>query len=110
MRPPAPDRAYRADWDAFTVWCAARQLTPLPAAATTVAGHLDDVAQDHKVPTIRRRLAAVRAAHLDAGAPSPTGAAPVRPAVARAASQPRGRSQGTLPPRAPQLPSIFHPP
>ena len=108
MRAPATDRAYRADWDAFTVWCAARQLTPLPAAATTVAGHLDDVAQDHKVPTIRRRLAAVRAAHLDAGAPSPTGAAPVRLAVARAEWQQRGRTRGTVPLGVEQLRAISH--
>lgn len=97
MRAPATDRAYRADWDAFVAWCARRGLTPRPAAATTVAQHLDDLAHDHKVATVRRRLAAVRAAHLDAGARSPTGAAPVRLAVARAEWRQRGRAESTVP-------------
>jgi site-specific recombinase XerD len=97
MRAPATDRAYQADWAAFRVWCAARHLTPLPAAAATVARYLDDVASHHKVATVRRRLAAVRAAHLDAGAESPTGAAPVRLAVARAEWRQRGQARSTIP-------------
>lgn len=97
MRAPSTDRAYRADWAAFRAWCAARELPALPAAAPTVARYLDDVARQHKVATVRRRLAAVRAAHLDAGAPSPTGSAPVRLAVARAAWRQRGRARTTVP-------------
>lgn len=97
MRAPATERAYRADWAAFNVWCAARGSTPLPAAATTVARYLDDVARSQKVATVRRRLAAVRAAHLDAGSESPTGAAPVRLAVARAEWRQRGSEDPTVP-------------
>jgi integrase len=97
MRAPATQRAYRADWDAFSAWCQACGTTALPAAPATVARHLDEVARAHKVATVRRRLAAVRAAHLDAGAPSPTAAAPVRLAVARAEWNQRGREQTTVP-------------
>jgi site-specific recombinase XerD len=97
MRAASTARAYRSDWVAFTEWCAANGLAPFPAAASTVARYLDDVARSHKVATVRRRLAAVRAAHLDAGAPSPTGAAPVRLAVARAEWRQRGRARSTIP-------------
>lgn len=97
MRAASTVRAYEADWNAFRAWCHARRLAPLPAAATTVAAYLDDVASQHKVATVRRRLAAVRAAHLDAGAPSPTGAAPVRLAVARAEWHQRGQARSTVP-------------
>jgi integrase len=97
MRAVSTTRAYRADWAAFTDWCAAHRLASFPAAATTVARYLDDVARSHKVATVRRRLAAVRAAHLDAGAPSPTTAPPVRLAVARAEWRQRGRAHSTVP-------------
>lgn len=106
MRAPSTDRAYRADWAAFGAWCSARQLPALPAAATTVARYLDDVARHHKVATVRRRLAAVRAAHLDAGAASPTGAAPVRLVVARAEWRQRGRAHTTIPLEVEELRSM----
>jgi integrase len=97
MRAASTARAYRSDWAAFTAWCAASGLTSFPAAVGTVARYLDDVAASHTVATVRRRLAAVRAAHLDAGATSPTGAAPVRLAVARAEWRQRGRARSTVP-------------
>jgi integrase len=97
MRAASTTQAYRADWAAFTAWCAARGVPSFPAVATTVARHLDDVARSHKVATVRRRLAAVRAAHLDAGAASPTGAASVRLAVARAEWRQRGQERSTVP-------------
>jgi site-specific recombinase XerD len=97
MRAPSTARAYRADWAAFTRWCTARRLASFPAVPTTVARYLDDVARSHKVATVRRRLAAVRAAHLDQGAVSPTTAAPVRLAVARAEWRQRGRARSTVP-------------
>lgn len=97
MRAASTIRAYRADWAAFSAWCEERRLASLPATAGTVARHLDDVARSHKVATVRRRLAAVRAAHLDAGAPSPTGDAPVRLAVARAEWRQRGEARSTVP-------------
>ncbi|HSO94640.1 MAG TPA: tyrosine-type recombinase/integrase [Acidimicrobiia bacterium] len=97
MRAASTVRAYAADWSAFTTWCDERRLASLPATAGTVARHLDDVARSHTVATVRRRLAAVRAAHLDAGEPSPTGDAPVRLAVARAEWRQRGAARATVP-------------
>src|SRR5271165_2775095 len=66
-RAPATERAYRADWAAFQVWCAERSERPLPAPGPVVASYLDEVSRVRSVATVRRRLAAVRAAHLDAG-------------------------------------------
>jgi len=69
----------------------------MPATARTLAGHLDDVGRHRSVATVRRRLAAVRAVHLDAGWASPTEAAEVRAAVARAEWHQRGRTTPTAP-------------
>ena len=32
-------RAYRADWEHFTAWCAIHELAPLPATPETLVGH-----------------------------------------------------------------------
>jgi len=65
------------------VWCAERSERPLPAPGPVVASYLDEVSRVRSVATVRRRLAAVRAAHLDAGQVSPTESPAVRAAVAR---------------------------
>jgi integrase len=97
QRAPATERAYRADWAAFETWCADRAVTSRPAPPDAVARHLDDVGRRQSVATVRRRLAAVRAAHVDAGWASPTEAAEVRAAVARAEWHQRGRTTPTTP-------------
>ena len=96
-RAPATERAYRADWASFEAWCAERAVTPLPASAPAVAAYLDDVGRRQRVATVRRRLAAVRAVHLDAGRPSPTEAGEVRAAVARAEWRQRDGPAPTTP-------------
>src|SRR4051812_11498320 len=65
-------RAYRNDWRAFTAWCAARELAPLPAASATLALYLTDQADALKVSTLQRRLVAIAQAHRLAGHASPT--------------------------------------
>ncbi len=65
-------RAYASDWHHFSAWCAARQLTDLPAAPATVALYLADLARDHKVSTIDRRRVAISQAHQIAGYDPPT--------------------------------------
>ncbi len=90
-------RAYRSDWAAFASWCATTRLTPRPASAGTVARYVDHLASSRSVATVRRRLAAVRAEHVDHGQPSPTGSAPVRLAVARAEWRQRDRATTTTP-------------
>ncbi len=96
-RAPATERAYRADWVSFDAWCAERAVGSMPATPDAVARYLDDVGRLQSVATVRRRLAAVRAAHLDAGWASPTEAGAVRAAIARAEWHQRGRATPTTP-------------
>jgi site-specific recombinase XerD len=63
-------RGYRADFDA---WCAVRGVSPLPAAAETVAGFLAAQAEaGFAAATIGRRISAVSYAHRLAGYETPT--------------------------------------
>src|SRR4051812_45778380 len=71
-------RAYRADWAAFTAWCAAHQLEALPAAPETVALYLVDHAGRRKASTLGRWLVAIAQAHRAAGVESPTSHIAVR--------------------------------
>ncbi|HVT77927.1 MAG TPA: site-specific integrase [Acidimicrobiales bacterium] len=68
-------RAYDKDWALFEEFCAEIGATPLPAAPLTVAqfiaGHTL-LTPPAAASTIDRRLAAIRARHVDAGFPSPT--------------------------------------
>jgi len=66
-------RAYRGDWQEFETWCAARQRPHLPASPATVANYASSLASSgKKVPTIARKLAAVRFFHRGAGEENPT--------------------------------------
>ena len=44
-------RAYRADWNHFTAWCAAHEQASLPAIPETVAYYLTALAGSHKPAT-----------------------------------------------------------
>jgi site-specific recombinase XerD len=66
-------RAYRGDWQEFETWCAERQRSHLPASPATVANYASWLASaGKKVPTIGRKLAAVRFFHRGAGEENPT--------------------------------------
>ncbi|MGO6724949.1 site-specific integrase [Rhizobium ruizarguesonis] len=66
-------RAYGGDWREFEGWCAARQRSHLPASPATVANFASSLASaGKKVPTIARKLAAVRFFHRGAGEENPT--------------------------------------
>lgn len=66
-------RAYGGDWREFEEWCAARQRQHLPASPATVANYASSLASaGKKVPTIARKLAAVRFFHRGAGEENPT--------------------------------------
>jgi hypothetical protein len=55
---------------AFSAWCAAHKVIPLPAAAETLAAFLGAEAdRGVKASTIGRRLAAIQYAHRLAGLP-----------------------------------------
>ncbi|MEV1295892.1 integrase [Pseudonocardia sp. NPDC049635] len=72
--------AYAGDWAHFARWCAAAGLAALPAAVDTVRLYLADLEATRtecgeiafSPATMGRRLAAIAAAHHDAGHPSPT--------------------------------------
>lgn len=66
-------RAYRGDWHEFQAWCADRQRPHLPALPATVANYASALAcAGKKVPTIARKLAAIRFFHRGAGVDNPT--------------------------------------
>lgn len=72
-------RAYRSDMRAFTAWCRARDLCPLPARPDTVGWHISAVAcEGLSVSSIGRSLAAIAYAHELAGHESPTSAKAVK--------------------------------
>ena len=60
-------RAYHADWADFSAWCQARELPSLPAADSTVALYLTDMAKTLRTSTLQRRLSAIAQAHKAAG-------------------------------------------
>lgn len=65
-------RAYRADWSGFQDWCAGRGLRSLPATPGTVANYASSLAgAGRKVPTIARKMAAIRYYHRAAGQDNP---------------------------------------
>lgn len=72
--------AYAGDWAHFHRWCAAAGLAALPAAVDTVRLYLADLEATRtsagqvvfSPATMGRRLAAIAAAHHDAGHRSPT--------------------------------------
>ncbi|TCN30144.1 site-specific integrase [Sinorhizobium americanum] len=66
-------RAYRSDWEDFQSWTAARGKSALPASPATVANYASSMASaGKKVPTIARKLAAIRFFHRGAGEENPT--------------------------------------
>jgi integrase len=60
---PATLRAYRADWQHFSQWCAEAGFVPVPAAPEVVGAYLASLAGTHAPTTIRRRLAALGKMH-----------------------------------------------
>lgn len=66
-------RAYKGDWAEFQAWCTERDRVSLPASPATVANFASALASSgKKVPTIARKLAAVRFFHRGAGLENPT--------------------------------------
>jgi integrase len=73
---------YQSSQRKFEGWCSERQVKSLPAQSQTVAMFLaSEVRAGIKPATLVRHLAAIRRAHLDAGAPDPTAAEVVRAAL-----------------------------
>jgi integrase len=88
-------RCYRSDWLAFTAWCRAAGLTPLPADPEAVAQYLSQCALDGlSASTIGRKVAAISYAHRLKRLDSPCRDERVRTVVAGIR-----RSVGTAPRR-----------
>ena len=64
---PSTMRAYKFDWLQFENWCRLHQLESLPASPDTVALYIADIASNHAVATITRRLCSITAKHLASG-------------------------------------------
>ena len=64
---PATLSAYRSDFDDFTRFCRAHNLSFLPATPETVALYLADCASHLCSGTITRRLTSITKAHQAAG-------------------------------------------
>jgi len=83
-RSPRTRTAYASDWNHFTRWCALAGRAALPAEVTTVRLYLTDLEAvrtetgaglhppAYQPATLARRLAAIAAAHRDAGHPTPS--------------------------------------
>tara|TARA_R110002074_G_scaffold234473_1_gene406313 strand:+ start:18372 stop:19379 length:1008 start_codon:yes stop_codon:yes gene_type:complete len=72
-------RAYEGDFSTFSRWCAPRGLKALPATPETVASFLASEADQGLNPaTLTRRLAAIRATHVEQGHSNPAASAFVR--------------------------------
>ena len=64
-RAPATEAAYEACLGAFRAWAGETQVTPLPAAPETLALFLAGLAdRGYAVPTLRRYVSAIGAAHI----------------------------------------------
>jgi len=66
--------AYASAWRGWETWCSARGASPLPAVPELLAAYLtEQAATGRAVSTMDKTVAAIRAAHLDAGHDDPTG-------------------------------------
>jgi integrase len=76
---PNTIRAWRADWELFSVFCHKYRLPVLPAAAKTVRDFVFECVGLRKKPaTIRRYVATIGRAHRAAGATDPTASEEVK--------------------------------
>ena len=77
--PPNTLKAWRQDWRAFTDFCGAERLRPLPAAPDTVCAFITHrLAAGKKPATIQRALATVARAHRAAEVDNPCASEAVR--------------------------------
>jgi len=95
---PATVRAYTADWKHFSLWCAAREIAPMPASPTLVGDYLSDLGEGYARSTLRRKVAAITRANRHAGHPLDTRHPSIRDVLRGI-----GRTHGSPPKRAQAL-------
>ena len=81
-----PLRTYAADWALFTDWCAATEITPLPADPSTVVDFLTGCPA--AAATQRCRVAAIDHHHTTTGLDRPGESVAVRAALGRPTGEP----------------------
>jgi hypothetical protein len=86
-------RAYAADWQDFTQWCAAQGRQALPAEVDTACLYFVDCAGRLSKATLERRIAAISRTHRDAGHSQSHRRGEVPPGDGRGAAQ-EDRSPG----------------
>jgi integrase/recombinase XerD len=69
---PATIKAYYVDVGDFEKWCAAKDVTMLPAQPPTVSAYLEDIAAYLAVASVRRRLYAIGRCHKLLRLPDPS--------------------------------------
>ena len=95
---PSTVRAYTADWTHFSQWCAAREISPMPASPTLVGDYLSDLGEGYARSTLRRKVAAIARANRHAGHPLDTRHPSIRDVLRGI-----GRTHGSPPKRAQAL-------
>ncbi|MDJ0362531.1 hypothetical protein [Rhodococcus sp. H29-C3] len=98
------NRSYRYEWALFADWCAAADLTPLPAPPVALAEFLADNPAGDRVQI--RRISAINRAHLDAGLPPPGRTTALRLALDSARAQRRHRHPRQLAAAPGGLPTV----
>ena len=86
------ERALRADTQIFARWCENNELRAVPAAGTTVARFINDMAKSRASATLRRYLSSIATIHKAFGHDSPLESLDVRLAVQRMHRE-KGRRQ-----------------
>jgi integrase len=64
---PNTVRAYDVAWRHFSSWCQSNNLASLPSNPGIVGLYLSALADTHKIPTLRLRVAAIVVRHREAG-------------------------------------------
>ncbi|WP_052064959.1 hypothetical protein [Rhodococcoides fascians] len=103
-RRSAQPTAYRYEWALFADWCAAAEVSPMPASPAVLAEFLGDNPAGDAVQL--RRVSAVNRAHLDAGYPQPGRVTSLRLALDSARAERIGRRAVQYSALAAALPNV----
>lgn len=98
----APHTRYQRQlqWVRFETWAAQERRTPLPATAETVSEYLRRLIRlGRRAETLRVHLAAISAAHEDAGLPNPCSSRAVKKIIADMMQRPTNVERWSAPPR-----------
>ncbi|NQV54528.1 MAG: tyrosine-type recombinase/integrase [Rhodospirillales bacterium] len=76
-------RAYKTDFEIFSLWCEAAGLSPLPTTADTISAFIASEMENSKPATICRRICAISRIHRLCDLADPTASETVRLALRR---------------------------